>query len=69
MAKRLTVLDFTSAIGVGSDKVPVTVRRGLDTIATYRSLYEMPKVASVDVLESKISFVEVKHEGIIIRIK
>ena len=69
MARRMTVLQFASEIGAGSDEIPVTIRRGAEVIGRARSLYRLPATGSVGVLESKISFVTIKRDEVVIQVK
>ena len=69
MARRMTVLQFASQIGAASDEVPVTIKRGAEVIGRCKSLYKLPATGAVGVLESKISFVTLKRDEVIIQVK
>lgn len=65
--KKITVLEFASQIGAASDDIPVVVKFGTEVAGTFRSLYKLPAQAAPGVLESKINFVTLTREEIIIQ--
>ena len=69
MAKKLTVLDFACKIGAASDPIPVKVKCGNNTIAEAKSLFWLASHGTVGALESKITFVTIKRDEIIIQVK
>ena len=66
---RMTVLRFASQIGAASDPIPVTIRRGPSVIGKATSLCKLASTGSVGILESKITFVTIKQDEIIIQVK
>lgn len=69
MASRMTVLQFSSQIGAASTPIPVTIKRGSEVIGRSPSLFKLPATGSPGILESKISFVTLKQDEVIIQVK
>lgn len=67
--KKLSVIDFASQIGVDSDRIPVIVKDGAETVGRFESLYKLPAQAAPGILEAKIRFVTLLREEIVIQIK
>lgn len=66
--KKITVLDFCNQIGAASDEIPVVVKAGSQEMGRFRSLYQLPAVAMLGVLEAKINFVTLKCTEIVIQV-
>ena len=69
MASRMTVLQFSSQIGASSTPIPVTIKRGSEVIGSSPCLFKLPSTGSPGILESKISFVTLKQDEVIIQVK
>ena len=68
----MKVKDITSKISAASDKIPVTIRRGFETIGTSKSLTDLgnSNASGVEnILESTITFFTIKKDGITIQVK
>lgn len=68
-AKRITVMQFALQFGAAGDPIPVKVRRGAELIGTAPSVYKLASVGSLGVLESKISFVTLTRDEVLIQVK
>lgn len=67
--RSMTVLDFASQIGAASVSIPVKIKRGFDVIGHATSLYALPVTGAPGLLESKITFVTLGRDEVIIQVK
>lgn len=71
----MKVKDFASKISEASEKIPVVIMRGSETIGTSSCLWNLSISNGSDfpgaakVLDSTINFININHDEIIIQVK
>lgn len=69
MAKKFTVLDFLSVVGVRSDNIPVTIKYGTEVVCKAKNLRWLSSHGMPYELEAKVREIDICKDGIMIRIQ
>lgn len=69
MAKKFTVLDFLSVVGVRSDNIPVTIKYGTEVVCKAKNLRWLSSHGMPYELEAKVKGIDFCRDSIVIRIQ